>query len=51
MDMGAENVDVNVGNFYMNSPTVSKAKNCNSIDSTNKRDWIAPNRSEMENTG
>ena len=34
----------------MNSTTVYEAKNNNYIDSTNKRDEIAPNISEIENT-
>ena len=51
MNMGVENGDFNGGHWYMNIPTISEAKNHNSIYSTNKRDQIAPNRSEMENTG
>ena len=48
--MGVENGDVNDGHCYINSPIISEAKYNNSIDSTNKRDKISPNRSKKENT-
>ena len=47
MNIGVENVDVNGGHCYMNSPTGYESKNHNYIDSTNKRDETAPNRSEL----
>ena len=49
--MGVESGDVNCGNFCMNSPTVSEAKNHNSIYSIKKWNEMAPNIYEMENTG
>ena len=50
MNMGVENGDVNGGHCYMNSSTGCESKNHNSIYYTNKRDEIAPNISEIENT-
>ena len=51
MDGYVENGDVSGGHCFMNSHTLSEAKNNNSIDSTNKRDGNFPNVSEMEGTG
>ena len=46
--MVVENVDVNGGHCYINTPTVSESKNHNFIYSTKKRGAISLNRSEME---
>ena len=51
MDWDVENGDVSGGNCFMNSHTIYKANNHNSIYSTNKRDVNFPNLSEMEDTG
>ena len=51
MNIGVENGYVDGDHCYMNSTTVSEAKNQNSVDYTQKRDDIARNISKMENTG
>ena len=49
--MGFGNGDLNGGYCYMNSSTGSESNNNNSIDYTNKRGEISPNRCSMENNG
>ena len=51
MNISVDNGDVNGDHCYMNSSTLSKSKNQDSINYTNKRDVNSTNMKLLENNG